>query len=93
MAKYIENIVIGDPICDLSELFALNKEDWLNNEQDKTMFTTETYLPKIMVESGVVKSISEVKRNKPQYNITLNKQDFIEIKWGKRKLWICVGLM
>ena len=92
MAKHIENVVIGYTSCDLAELFALNKEDWENNEQDKTMFTTERYLPKIMVGSGVVKSISEVKRNKPHYDITLNEQDFIEIKWGKRKLWICVGV-
>lgn len=92
MAKHIENVVIGYTSCDLSELFAINKDDWESNEKNKTIFTTERYLPKIMVERGIVKSISEVKRNKPHFDIILNTQDFIEIKWGKRKLWICVGL-
>lgn len=93
MKKHIENVVIGHTECDLSELFALNKQDWELNEYEKTVFTKEKYLPKIMVQIGLVKNIGEIKRNKPQYDIVLDKQDFIEVKWGKRKLWICVGIV
>ena len=61
------------------------------NEKDKTLFTNERYLPRVMVEAGIVKSVSEVKRNKPNYDIVLNELDFMEIKWGKRRLWIGIG--
>lgn len=57
----------------------------------KNLFTDERFLPKILVDCGIVKSTSEVKRNKPQYNIILNNKDFLEIRWGKKKLWVCVG--
>lgn len=90
--KYIENIVIGEIKCENHDLFALDYDDWVNNEKEKTYFTNERYLPRIMVEVGVVKSVSEVKRNKPQYDIVLTKLDFVEIKWGKRRLWIAIGV-
>ena len=73
------------------DLFALNESDWEDVEKEKTLFTYERYLPKILVDCGLVKSTSEVKRNKPQYDIVLNNKDFLEIRWGKKKLWICVG--
>lgn len=91
MAKHIENVVIGKASCNLYDLFALNESDWIDVEQEKTLFTDERYLPKILVDCGIVKSTSEVKRNKPQFNIILDKKDFITVKWGKKKLWICVG--
>ena len=37
-----------------------------------------------MVELGIVKSISEVRRNKPELVRELNDYDYLEIKsWGK----------
>jgi hypothetical protein len=92
--QYIENIVIGEPIVPIKKLLCDNinsKYDWDNIEKDKTYYTEERYLPKILVDIGFVKSISEVKRNKPQLNIKLNKLDFMEVKWGKNKCWIIVG--
>ena len=44
-----------------------------------------------MVMSGMVKSKSEVRRNKPQLCVKLNKLDCIMIKWGKQRLYIVVG--
>lgn len=89
--KYIENIVIGRPLVPAWTLLAQTARDWIENEKEKTIFTEERFLPKILVDLGVVKSTSEVKRNKPELFKTLDKPDFLEIKWGKRKLWILAG--
>ena len=89
--KYIENVVINSPLVSPEEIFASSHKDWINVEQDKTYYTEETFLPRIMVELGVVKSISEVRRNKPGLMKELNEYDYLEIKWGKKKLFILVG--
>lgn len=88
---YIENIVIGKPIVSEVYMFALDEEDWKNVEKEKTYYTEERNLAVILKEIGVVNSTSEVRRNKPQYAVKLEKLDFIEIKWGKRKLFVLVG--
>lgn len=88
--KYIENIVINSPLVPPEEIFASSYEDWINVEQDKTYYTEETLLPRIMAELGIVKSVSEVRRNKPELVKELNDYDYLEIKWGKRKLFILV---
>ncbi len=90
---YIENIVIGKPICSPESMFAKNKEDWETIEEEKTYFTDERYLPRILVDLGFYPSISEIRRNKPELMINLNDIDFIdELKVKKkRKLWILVG--
>lgn len=89
--KYIENVVINSPLVPPEEIFASSYEDWINVEQDKTYYTEETFIPRIMVELGIVKSVSEVRRNKPELVKELNDYDYLEIKWGKRKLFILVG--
>ena len=85
------NIVIGKPIADYRLLIALDEEDWNTIEKDHTMFTETRYLPAVLKEAGVVPSISEVKRNKPGLNITLNELDCIWVKWGKHRIFIVVG--
>lgn len=89
--KYIENIVINSPLVTPEEIFASSYEDWINNEQDKTFYTNEIFLPRIMVELGIVKSISEVRRNKPELVRELNDYDYLEVKWGKKRLFILIG--
>lgn len=89
--KYIENIVINSPLVPPEEIFSSSHEDWINVEQDKTYYTEEIFLPRIMVELEIVKSVSEVRRNKPELVKELNNYDYLEIKWGKRKLFILVG--
>ena len=91
--KYIENIVIGTSVTEPSLMFANDKDDWIKNEQDKTYYTEERFLPKILVELGIYPSISEIRRNKPNLMMSLNEVNFMnEIKVSKkRKLWILVG--
>ena len=91
MAGYIENIVIGKPIANEASMFALNEEDWEQVEKEKTYWTEERNLAVILKELGIVKSVSEVRRNKPQLYVKLDKLDYMEIKWGKRKLFVLVG--
>ena len=89
---YIENIVIGTPLVSAKELLSANDSDWVNVEFEKTIFTNERYLPNILVQLGIYPSISEIRRNKPELMIRLDKVDFINIKpKKKRPLWIIVG--
>ena len=89
---YIENIVIGTPLVSAKELLSANDNDWVNVEFEKTIFTNERYLPNILVQLGIYPSISEIRRNKPELMIRLDKVDFINIKpKKKRPLWIVVG--
>ena len=89
---YIENIVIGTPLVLAKELLSANDSDWVNVEFEKTLFTNERYLPNILVQLGIYPSISEIRRNKPELMIRLDKIDFINIKpKKKRPLWIIVG--
>lgn len=89
---YIENIVIGTPLVSAKELLSANDSDWANVEFEKTLFTNERYLPNILVQLGIYPSISEIRRNKPELMIRLDKIDFINIKpKKKRPLWIIVG--
>lgn len=93
MNEYIENIVIGRPLVHESGLLALTPIDWVENEKAKTYYTDERFLPKILVQLGIYPSIAEIRRNKPDLMIELNKVDFIDrLKVSKKRfLWIVVG--
>lgn len=90
---YIENIVIGRLIATTQEMFAEDEDDWLRVEQEKTYYTDERFLPKILVELGIYPSISEIRRNKPNLMISLDDVDFIDnLRVSKkRRLWILIG--
>ena len=85
------NVVVGNPIVSASSLIAFDDKDWKENEKDKTLFTGTRFLPAIMKEAGVVDSTGEVRRNRPELCITLDKLDCINVKWGKKFLYIVVG--
>lgn len=85
------NVVIGEPIVAAWSLLAENEKDWEDNEKKKTLFTNNRFLPAIMKEAGLVSSTSEVRRNKPELCINLDKLDCMNIKWGKKFLYIVVG--
>ena len=87
----IHNVVIGTPLVIPSHLLAFNEGDWEENERRSTLFTQTRYLPAIMKEAGLVQSISEIKRNRPELCLTLDTPDCINIKWGKKFLFIIVG--
>ena len=90
---YIENIVIGKPIVEPFTMFASDEDDWKRTEKEKTYYTDERFLPRILVDIGIYPSISEIRRNKPELMICLDKLDFIDnLKVSKkRRLWILVG--
>ena len=90
---YIENIVIGTPIVDPKDMFASNEDDWARLEDEKTYYTEEKFLPKILVELGIYPLISEIRRNKPNLMISLDKLNFVDnLKVSKkRRLWILIG--
>ncbi len=90
---YVENIVIGNPIVEPSIMFASNIVDWDKVEKEKTYYTEERFLPRILVNLGIYPSINEVRRNRPDLVVALNKLDFLDnLKVSKkRKLWILVG--
>lgn len=90
MTKMIENIVIGKADLDLHHLFAYNEVDWRWDEFNKTLFTEERYLPRLLVNTGIAKSTSEVRKNRPELVKTLNKRDFLRLKWGKKYIFIAV---
>lgn len=85
-----QNVVIGNPVCEPHLMFAHNITDWEENEKQLTLFTTERFLPRIMVQCGLVSSVNEVRRNKPELMTELTNTDFIEVKWGKKRLYIQV---
>ncbi len=87
----VENIIIGKPIVEPWMMFAYDEADWEAVEKEKTMWTEERNLPKLMKEIGMVNSISEVRRNQPKLCVNLNELDFIRVKWGKRFVFILVG--
>lgn len=88
--SYIENIVIGKPISVPEFMFAADDKDWLYNESEKTCYTDERFLHKILVDLGIYPSISEIRRNKPELMINLGKIDFIDGLKVKKKRWIWI---
>ena len=89
--RIFHNVVIGNTIVEPKTLLALDDIDWENNEKEKTLFTNTRFLPAIMKETGIVKSTSEIRKNKPELIVTLNDLDCLWIKWGKKFLYIVVG--
>ena len=90
---YVENIVIGKPIVEPSTMFSLNEDDWSRTEKEKTYYTDERFLPRILVDIGIYPSVNEIRRNKPELMVELNQLDFLDnLKVNKkRRLWILVG--
>lgn len=90
---YIENIVIGKPLVEPSSMFAKYEDDWNSVEKEKTYFTDERFLPRILVNIGIYPSVNEIRRNKPELMVTMDKLDFIDcLKVSKRrKIWILIG--
>ena len=86
-----QNVVIGTPVCEPWQMFAYNEVDWEETEKNYTLFTEERFLPRILVMCEIAKSVNEVRKNKPDLVKTLDTVDFIEVKWGKKKIFIQVG--
>ncbi len=87
----IQNVVIGHPIVEPWMMFARSEEEFKKDEEQNTLYTSERFLPEIMVQAGIAPSKGEVRRNQPKLVRTLDSLDFIELKWGKKRLFILVG--
>ena len=84
----IENIVIGKPLVSLDVLLG---DEFNNNFNYSYETTEERYLPKILVEYKFIKSIRELKRNRKDLDVMLCKPDCLDIKIGKKRVYIVVG--
>lgn len=93
MAKHIENIVIGIPICPCGELLSNETTEDMMNEMNKTFFTNNPNVAQILKELGVVSSVNEVRRNQPLLISNFDKDylDCFWVKWGKRKFYVVKG--
>lgn len=91
--RYIENIVIGTPVASPESMFATDDDDWKRVEEEKTYFTEDRFLPKILVDLGIYPSISEIRRNRKDLVVTLNDVCFIDkLKVSKKRtVYILVG--
>jgi len=91
--RYIENIVIGTPVASPESMFAIDDADWKNVEEEKTYFTEDRFLPKILVDLGIYPSISEIRRNRKDLVVTLDNVCFIDkLKVSKKRtVYILVG--
>lgn len=87
----MENVIIGNLHIEPYHLFALSEDDWNRNEKNKTLFTDEKFIPRIMVQAGIVNSVSEVRRNRPDLMREVEESSFEIIKWGKKFLFIARG--
>lgn len=93
MTNGIINIVIGKPLIPWWELYCTRfpSIDEIDFERNLTLFTDERTPAKILKGLGVVKSISEVRRNKPEFCESLTTPDCFWLKWGRNKFWVIVG--
>lgn len=86
--KYYENIVVTSTSLDVFSLLTNGTSiDW-KNEIEKTFMTTERFLPRLLVEMGLARSTSEIKRNRQDLWIELPYNQYNEIKYGKHKIFI-----
>ena len=85
------NIVIGKPLVEPWKLISNSEEEFEKDDRRDTLFTNERFLPALLVDAGIVKSRSEVKRNKPEFCKELIELDCFWVKWGKQRIWIIVG--
>lgn len=73
----VENVVIEKPIVEPYTMLSKDIDDWNNIEKEKTLFTEERFLPRLLVNIGMTKSTSEIRRNRPDLFISLDKLDYM----------------
>lgn len=89
--KYIENVVIGEPLVPPVDLLTDGTAEDSMLEFEKTLFTEERNLARLLVNLGIAKSMNEVRKNRPELMQMLNDIDCFWIKWGKKRLYVIVG--
>lgn len=91
--KHIENIIIGVPLVSWTELITDGTKEDIKKEIEQTHLTSVRNIAYILKEIGIVSSVSEVRRNKPDLCKTIpdDETDCFWIKWGKRRFYVVVG--
>ena len=87
----VHNIVIGNPLVPVWKLLSDSEEDFDRFDKRDTLFTDERFLPAALVEAGVSKSRSEIRRNRPDLCVRLDSPDCFSVRIGKNFLYIVVG--
>lgn len=87
---YIENIVIGQPLIN-EKILLSDENNAYDNWREITVYDSERFLPRLLVKYNFVKSIKEIRRNRADLLIYLDKPDFFKIKLGKKIIWVVVG--
>lgn len=97
MASF-ENIVIGYSLVSVDELISSSLDEYVGDDNlsgdiSKTYFTDDRNLARVLKAAGVVPSISEVRRNKPEFLKTFDNYytDCFWVKWGKKRIYVVVG--
>lgn len=92
---YIENIIIGKPIVPLITLLGNETNPNDISWKEVTVFDEERYLPRLLVKYGFTTSANEIRRNRKDLNVILDKLDCLEITMGKGKnrkeIYIVIG--
>lgn len=91
---HIENIVIGIPLVSLDTL--LGSEQYPQYDyMAVTIRDSERYLPRLLANHGFTSSASEIRRNRKDLDIRLDKPDCLDITLGQgkkmKKIYIVVG--
>ena len=87
---HIENIVIGEPLVSLDTLLGLEQYPQYDY-MSVTVRDDERYLPRLLANHGFTSSAKEIKRNRKDLDIRLDKPDCLDIKLGKKRIYIVVG--
>ena len=90
----INNVIIGEILCEPHHLFSFDEAEWNEVDKAETLVTEERYLPKIL-ELVIGVKAKEIRRNRPDLDISLNDIGFFMVSYGKNKnkrhVWIAIG--
>jgi hypothetical protein len=91
---HVENIVIGQELVSLDILLGSEQYpeyDWFS----VTVRDSERYLPRLLANHGFTSSANEIRRNRKDLDIRLDKPNCLNITLGKgkkmKKIYIVVG--
>ena len=89
-------LVINIPVFPIHCYFKLY-DTGINSELKRTKFETETFLPKLLVKHNIFSSISQIRKNRPDLVLNIEKSNYeydcFTFRVGKRhSIKVIVGL-
>ncbi len=105
MSKPVDNIVVGTPIVELSELGITADENTIFFGPEHANDNGQLFLPTVLREAGIFTSNGQIKqinaqrqksekfKNDPDQNLwrNLDHVEFTRFKIGKKVFWLIVG--